>query len=95
MSQNIDICPSCISMTKNGKILIYFFYYFSIFHKKKFGTYITILRQGSLQLNVFYGYVKCYAWELIYKRDILVQTKKQIDFKIPGSVISVSLPMSI
>ena len=47
-----------------------------------------ILRQGSLQMNVFYGYVKFYAWEIICNRDILVQkikvTKSIFIFQAPS-----------
>ena len=36
-------------------------------------TYIKNLRQSSLQMNVVYRYVKCHAWEMVIKRDILIQ----------------------
>ena len=40
--------------------------------------YKTLLRIdiGSLHMNVFYKYVKLYAWETNIKRDILVQKVK-------------------
>ena len=31
---------------------------------------------GSLHMNVFFKYVKCYAWETNIKRNILVQKIK-------------------
>ena len=39
-------------------------------------TYIKNLRQCSLQMNVVYMYVKCHAWEMVIKRDILIQEIK-------------------
>ena len=76
VSQNFDICLSFSFMTKNGKI-------FSIFHKIKTRTYFKILRHGSLQINVFYRYVK---WYFSSKNK-----SGKIDFQIPGSLISLFL----
>ena len=39
-------------------------------------AYIKNLRQSSLHKNVFYKYVKFYAWEISIKGDILVQKIK-------------------
>ena len=39
-------------------------------------TYIKNLRHRSLQMNVVYKYVKCHAWEIVIKRDILIQEIK-------------------
>ena len=65
MSQNVDIGPNCIFMSKNGKIL----YHFII-------NFIKNLRHRSLQMNVSYGYVKFHHWKIINKVDILVQKIK-------------------
>ena len=58
MSQNFDIGPSFIFMSKMGRFLLFFHDYFSRFHKIKTKTYIMNLRHRSLQMNVFHGYVK-------------------------------------
>ena len=43
-------------------------------------------------MNVFYGYVKCYAWEIIYNRYFSSKNKSEkIDFQIPGFHISMLL----
>ena len=48
MSQNVDIAPGFICMSKNGKFFFIFHNYFSRFHKIKTRTYIENLRYGSL-----------------------------------------------
>ena len=75
MSQNLKIVLSFF-MSKNGKIFIIFFFFFSRFHKIKSGTYIKNLRHGSLQMNVLCRYVTFHAWGMIDKGDILVQKMK-------------------
>ena len=72
MSQNFNIGPSFVFI----RFLPFFHYYFSRFHKIKTRTYIKNLRHGSLQINVFYMYVKFHGWEMIIKGDILVQKIK-------------------
>ena len=54
MSQNLDIGLSFIFISKNGKIFVIFYSFFSTFHKIKTRTYINNLRHGSLQVGVFY-----------------------------------------
>ena len=86
MSQILYIGPSFIFMSKNGKIFIICNDYFSRYHKIKTRTYIKNLRHGSLQMNVFYGYVKLHPWEIIDKGDILVQKikVKKNTFRFPA-----------
>ena len=49
---------------------------FNIGPKVKTRTYIQNLRHGSLQMNVFYLYVKFHGWEMIIRGDVLVQQMK-------------------
>ena len=49
---------------------------FNIGPKVKTRTYIQNLRHGSLQMNVFYLYVKFHGWEMIIRGDVLVQQIK-------------------
>ena len=61
---------------KTGRFLLFFYNYFSRFHKIKSRTYIKNMRHGSLQMNVFSRCVKFHTWEMIIKGDILVQKIK-------------------
>ena len=74
-------------------ILLYFMTIFLDFIKIKSRSYIKSLRYWSLQMNVRCNYVKCHAWGMINKGDIVVQKMKvkKINFQTPGSLISQSV----
>ena len=63
-------------MTKNGKLLCSFLYYFSRFHKTKTRPYIKNLRHSSLDQNVGYMYREFQLSIYHSKRDIDVQKIK-------------------
>ena len=76
MSQHFEVDFSFILCQKTGIFLLFFYKYFSKFHKMKSRTYIKNLRLCSLQMNVLCRYVKFHAWGLISKGDILFQKIK-------------------
>ena len=76
MSQNFYLGLGFNFMTKNGKLLCCFFYYFSRFYQTKTRPYIKNLRHSSLDGNVGYTYQKFQLSICHSKRDINVQKIK-------------------
>ena len=70
---------------KTERFLLFFHNYFSRFDKIKSRTYITNMRQFSLQMDVFCMHVQFHVWEMIIKGVILAH------FHIPECFISLSI----